>query len=110
MGDLEGAFARNHCPQPERRFFFFSLQICAVRINLFYTFSLKKGNRKMTNFETLVDLLEKNAPGAYMAGEMTETGYVEKQFRLGFLHPDVYGWLCLLPTGCKIGCKYGQCD
>ncbi len=27
----------------------------------------------------------------------------EKQFQLGFLHPDVYGWLCLLPTGGKIG-------
>ncbi|MBO4363850.1 MAG: serine hydrolase [Clostridia bacterium] len=56
----------------------------------------------MTKFETLTSLLEKNAPGAYMAAEMTENSYVEKQFRLGAGAHNTYS-LSKSVTACAVG-------
>ena len=56
----------------------------------------------MTNFEQLVSLLEKTAPGAYMAAEMTENGYIEHQFRLGAGAHNTYS-LSKSVTSCAVG-------
>ncbi|MBP5781587.1 MAG: beta-lactamase family protein [Clostridia bacterium] len=56
----------------------------------------------MTNFEALTALLEKNAPGAYMAAEMTENSYQEKYFRLGAGAHNTYS-LSKSVTSCAVG-------
>ena len=56
----------------------------------------------MTNFEELTALLEKNAPGAYMAAEMAENSYQEKYFRLGAGAHNTYS-LSKSVTSCAVG-------
>lgn len=56
----------------------------------------------MTNFETLVKYIEENAPGAYMAAEMTESGYSERQFRMGAGAHNTYS-LSKSVTSCAVG-------
>ncbi|MBQ7161437.1 MAG: serine hydrolase [Clostridia bacterium] len=55
----------------------------------------------MTNFEKLVELIKK-VPGAYMAGEMTDAGYVEHRFRMGAGPHNVYS-ISKSVTGCAFG-------
>ena len=56
----------------------------------------------MTNFERLVELIQENTKGAYMAAEMTETDYIEHQFRRGAGAHNVYS-LSKSVTGCAVG-------
>ncbi|MBP5208337.1 MAG: serine hydrolase, partial [Clostridia bacterium] len=56
----------------------------------------------MTKFSKLVSLLEEKAPGAYMAAEMTEDGYAERQFRMGAGAHNTYS-LSKSVTSCAVG-------
>ena len=56
----------------------------------------------MTEWNKLVSLLEDNAPGAYMAAEMTENGYAEHQFRMGAGAHNTYS-LSKSVTSCAVG-------
>ena len=56
----------------------------------------------MNGFEELTALLEKTAPGAYAAAEMTENGYVERMFRPGAGAHNVYS-ISKSVTGCAVG-------
>lgn len=56
----------------------------------------------MTKFEKLVELLEKNAPGAYKAAEMTLDGYTEHRFRDGAGAHNTYS-MSKAVSGCAVG-------
>ena len=55
-----------------------------------------------SNFEKLTQLLRDTAPGAYMAAEMTESGYAEHQFRPGAGAHNTYS-LSKSVTSCAVG-------
>lgn len=56
----------------------------------------------MTRFESLVKLMEEEVPGAYMAAEMTDSGYTERMFRPGAGAHNTYS-LSKSVTGCAVG-------
>ena len=56
----------------------------------------------MTNFEKLVKLIEEKTKGGYKAGEYTESGYSEHQFRRGAGAHNLYS-LSKSVTSCAVG-------
>lgn len=58
-------------------------------------------------FEELVILLAKNAPGAYMAAEMTGNSFREQMFRPGQGAHNIYS-ISKSVTGCAVGMLYDE--
>ena len=56
----------------------------------------------MTNFEKLVELIEKYTDGAYKAAEITEDSYIEHRFRPGAGAHNTYS-MSKAVTGCAVG-------
>jgi len=56
----------------------------------------------MSGFEALVKIVEESPKGVYAVGEMSDGGYVERQFRPGHGPHNVYS-LSKSVTGCAVG-------